>query len=59
MKTRSFLRFGLLLAAITLTAIEGRADSVTLNPSTSLLDGSTFSAGTNYYVVFQLVGGGT
>ncbi|MCM3872855.1 MAG: PEP-CTERM sorting domain-containing protein [Pyrinomonadaceae bacterium] len=59
MKTRSILRLALLLAATTFTAIDGRADSVTLNLSTSLLDGTTFSTGTTYYAVFQLVGGGT
>ena len=59
MKARSILRLALLLVAIALSAIDGRADSVTLNLSTSLLNGTTFSAGTTYYAVFQLVGGGT
>jgi hypothetical protein len=48
-----------LLACAFLTAREARADAITLNSSTVLTNGSSFNAGTTYYAVFQLVGGGT
>jgi hypothetical protein len=41
------------------TFTEARADSVTINASTALLDSSTFTPGTTYYLAFQLTGGGT
>ena len=49
----------LLLVGILVTFSEARADSVTLDASTVLLDSSTFTPGTTYYLVFQLTGGGT
>ncbi len=57
--TRLIVRLMLVIACVTFTCIESRADSVTLDSSTSLLDGTQFTTGTNYFVVFQLVGGGT
>src|SRR4030095_3935776 len=57
--TRLIVRLSLVIACLTFACIESRADSVTLDSSTSLLDGSKFTAGTNYFLVFQLVGGGT
>jgi hypothetical protein len=50
----------LLLLICTLAAFsEARADSITINTSTVLLDSSTFTPGTTYYLAFQLTGGGT
>lgn len=48
----------LLVCAVAFTG-EARADSVTIDTSTQLLDGSNFTAGITYYAVFQLTGGGT
>lgn len=56
---RLVVRLLFVIACLSFTCIESRADSITLDSSTSLLDGSNFTAGTNYFVVFQLVGGGT
>ncbi|MFL6231106.1 MAG: PEP-CTERM sorting domain-containing protein [Pyrinomonadaceae bacterium] len=58
-KTRLTMRLALLFACLVCSALAARADSVTLNTSTSLLDGTHFTAGRTYYVVFQLAGGGT
>jgi len=58
-KTYSLARLALLLACVGFAFVDARADSITLNASTTLLDSTTFTAGTNYYAVFQLVGGGT
>lgn len=57
--TRLIVRLLFLLACLTFICGETRADSVTLDSSTSLLDGTNFTAGTNYFLVFQLIGGGT
>jgi hypothetical protein len=57
--TRLIVRLLFLIACLTFISGETRADSVTLDSSTSLLDGTNFTAGTNYFVVFQLIGGGT
>jgi hypothetical protein len=48
----------MLLLCLGLAAGEGRADTITLDSSTPLLDGSNYTAGTTYYAVFQLIGGG-
>ena len=57
--TRLIVRLLFLIACLTFICGETRADSVTLDSSTSLLDGTNFTAGTNYFLVFQLIGGGT
>ena len=57
--TRLAGRLLLVIGCLFFWSIESRADSVTLDSSTALLDGSNFTAGTNYFLVFQLVGGGT
>jgi hypothetical protein len=57
--TRLVVRLVFLVACMSFATIESRADSVVLNSSNSLLDGSHFTTGTTYYAVFQLVGGGT
>lgn len=48
-----------LLAGACFTIEDARAEAITLNTSTVLLDSSNFTAGTTYYAAFQLVGGGT
>jgi hypothetical protein len=58
-KMHSIARVVFLLAFGILAATNSRADSITFNSSTHLLDGTNFTAGQTYYAVFQLVGGGT
>jgi hypothetical protein len=57
--TSLIARLLLVIACLGFMSIESRADSVTIDSSTPLLDGSHFTAGTNYFLVFQLTGGGT
>lgn len=59
LSTRLVVRLLFVIACLSFACVESRADTVTLDSSTSLLDGSNFTAGTNYFVVFQLIGGGT
>jgi hypothetical protein len=56
---RSSARLLLILASVAFVAAEVRADSISIGPSTSLLNGTTFTSAQTYYAVFQLVGGGT
>jgi hypothetical protein len=57
---RRLLIYSLFVLVFFVTAFdEARADNVTITTSTVLLNGSNFTAGTGYYVAFQLTGGGT
>jgi PEP-CTERM motif len=58
-KMNSIARVVFLLAFGIAAAINIRADSITFNSSTQLLDGTNFTSGQTYHAVFQLVGGGT
>jgi len=42
-----------------MVANDARADTVTIDTSTALMDSSMFTPGTTYYLAFQLTGGGT